>query len=53
MPSPMSCTTPDEPGLMFSTRRLLEELACAFRVTEPATDASRTTLLVMLSSAVR
>ena len=29
MPSPISCTTPDEPGLMYSTRRGLEELACA------------------------
>ena len=25
---------------MFSTRRLLEELACAFRMTEPATAAA-------------
>jgi hypothetical protein len=51
MASPISCTTPDEPGLMFSTRRGLQELACAFRTTEPAT-ASRTTLLVTLSSAL-
>jgi len=53
MLSLISCTMPDEPGLMFSTRRGLEELACAFRVTEPATAASRMTLLVMLSSAKR
>jgi hypothetical protein len=51
MVSRLSCTTPDEPGLMFSTRRGLMELACAFRTTEPAT-ASRTTLLVTLSSAL-
>jgi hypothetical protein len=38
---------------MFSTRRGLEELACAFSTTEPATAASRMTLLVMLSSALR
>jgi len=53
MPSPISCTTPDEPGLIISTPRLLEELPCACSTTEPATAASRTTLLVMLSSAVR
>jgi cation transport regulator ChaC len=51
--SPISCTTPDGPGLMLTTRRGLDELACAFRMTEPATAASRTTLLVMLSSAMR
>jgi hypothetical protein len=61
---------PDEPGLMYSTRReftgelacafglteqpaTLEELACAFSTTEPSTAASRTTLLVMLSAALR
>jgi uncharacterized membrane protein YgcG len=38
---------------MLTTRRGLDELACAFRMTEPATAASRTTLLVMLSSAMR
>jgi hypothetical protein len=38
---------------MFSTRRGLKELACAFSTTEPATTALRTTLLVMLSSAMR
>ncbi len=27
MLSPISCTTPNEPGLMYSTRRRLEELA--------------------------
>ena len=53
MLSPITCTTPDEPGLMYSTRRGLEELACACSTTEPATAASRTTLLVMLSWAVR
>ena len=53
MLSPITCTTPNEPGLIFSTRRGLEELACAFSTTEPATAASRTTLLVMLSSALR
>ena len=53
MLSPISCTTPEDPGVMFSTRRGLDELACAFRMTEPATAASRTTLLVMLISAVR
>ena len=53
MLSPISCTTPDGPGLMLTTRRGLDELACAFRMTEPATAASRTTLLVMLSSAMR
>jgi hypothetical protein len=53
MLSPISCTTPDEPGAMYSTRRGLEELACAFSTTEPATAASMTTLLVMLSSALR
>jgi uncharacterized membrane protein YgcG len=37
---------------MYSTRRELDELSCAFRMTEPATAASRTTLLVMLSSAL-
>ena len=52
MLSPITCTTPDEPGLMCSTRRGLEELACASSTTEPATAASRTTLLVMLSSAL-
>jgi hypothetical protein len=53
MLSPITCTTPKEPGLIFSTRRKLEELACAFRITEPATAASRMRLLVMLSSAAR
>ncbi len=53
MLSPISCTTPDEPKSMLSTRRGLEELACAFSTTEPATAASRTTLLVMPSSAMR
>ena len=53
MLSPISCTTPDEPGLMFSTRRGLEELACASSTTEPATAASMTTLLVTLSAALR
>jgi len=53
MLSPISRTTPDEPGLMYSTWRGLEELACASSTTEPATAASRTTLLVMLSSALR
>jgi hypothetical protein len=53
MLSPISCTTPDEPGLMYSTRRRLEELAFAFRVTVATAAASRVTLLVMLSSAVR
>ena len=53
MLSPIICTTPNEPGLMFSTRRGLEELACAFSTTEPATAASRMTLLLTLSSAVR
>ncbi len=53
MLSPISCTTPNEPGLMFSTRRGLEELACASSTTEPAIAASKTTLLVMLSSALR
>jgi hypothetical protein len=38
---------------MFSTRRGLEELACAFKMTEPGTAASMTTLLVTLSSALR
>ena len=52
MPSPISCTTPNEPGWMFSTRRGLEELACAFSTTEPATAASRMTLLLTLSSAL-
>jgi hypothetical protein len=52
--SPISCTTLKEPGLMSSTRRrLVEELACACSTTEPATAASRTTLLVMLSVALR
>jgi hypothetical protein len=51
--SPISCTTSDEPGLMNSTRRGLEELPCAFNTTEPATAASRMTLLVMLSWALR
>jgi hypothetical protein len=46
MLSPISCTTPNEPALMYSTR----ELACAFSTTEPATAASRTTLLMTLSS---
>jgi hypothetical protein len=53
MLSLITCTTPNEPGLMFSTRRGLEELACASSTTEPATAASRMTLLVTLSSAVR
>ena len=58
MLSPISCTTPDGPGLMFITRRRLDHefrpvLACASSTTEPATAASRTTLLVMLSSALR
>ena len=53
MLSPISCTTPDEPGLMFSTRRGLEELLWASSTTEPATAASRTTLLLTLSSALR
>jgi len=54
MLSPISCTTAaDEPGLMFSTRRGLQALACACSTTEPATAASMMTLLVMLSSAVR
>jgi hypothetical protein len=53
MLSPITCTTPDEPGLMFSTRRGLGELPCAFSTTEPATAASMTTLLVTLSSALR
>ena len=53
MLSLISCTTPDEPGLMFSTRRGLEELACAFSTTVAPAAASRTTLLVMLSSALR
>jgi hypothetical protein len=52
MLSPISCTTPNEPGSMFSTRRGLEELACASSTTKPAIAASRTTLLVMLSSAL-
>jgi hypothetical protein len=51
--SPISCTTPDEPGLMNSTRRILKELACASSTTEPATAASMTTLLVTLSAALR
>jgi hypothetical protein len=38
---------------MVNTRRGLEELACAFRMTEPATAASRITLLVMMSWALR
>ncbi|KOO25131.1 hypothetical protein Ctob_016025 [Chrysochromulina tobinii] len=53
MLSPISCTTPNEPGLMYSTRRRLEELACASSTTEPATSASMTTLLVTVSSALR
>ena len=53
MLSPISCTTPDEPGLMFSTRRGLPELLWASSTTEPATAASRTTLLLTLSSALR
>jgi len=53
MLSPITCTMPNEPGLMLSTRRQLEELACAFSTTEPATAASRMTLLLTLSSAVR
>jgi len=53
MPSPITCTTPDEPGLMFSTRRGLGELPCALSTTEPATAASMMTLLVTLSSALR
>jgi hypothetical protein len=52
MLSPITCTTPDEPGLMYSTHI---GLACASSTTEPATAASRTTLLVTvtLSWAVR
>ena len=46
---PISCTTPNEPGSMYSTRLC----ACAISTTEPATAASRMTLLVMLSSALR
>ena len=38
---------------VYSTRRGLEELACACSTTEPATAASMITLLVMLSSALR
>jgi hypothetical protein len=38
---------------MFSTRRILEGLACAFRMTVAPAAASMITLLVMLSSAVR
>jgi hypothetical protein len=38
---------------MYSTRRRLEELACASIMTEPDTAASMTTLLVALSSALR
>ena len=53
MLNPISCTTSDELGLMYSTRRGLEEFICASSTTEPATAASRTTLLVMLSSAMR
>ena len=63
MLSPISCTTPDGPGLMFITRRRLDHgmpihefrpvLHCASSTTEPGTTASRTTLLVMLSSALR
>jgi hypothetical protein len=53
MLSLISCTTPDEPRLMYSTRRRLEELDCAFSTTEPATAASRTTLLLTLSVALR
>ena len=53
MVSLISCTTPDEPGLILSTRRGLEELACAFSTTVPDTAASRMTLLVTLSSALR
>jgi hypothetical protein len=53
MLSLISSTTPDEPGLMFSTRRGLEELPCAFSTTVAPAAASRTTLLVMLSSALR
>jgi hypothetical protein len=45
MLSLISCTTPDEPGLMNSR---LEELARAFSTTVPDTAASRMTLLVML-----
>ena len=51
MLSPISCTTPSEPGLMISTRRPLTRPASS--TTEPATAASRMTLLVMLSWAVR
>jgi len=53
MLSLISSTTPEEPGLMFSTRRGFEELACAFRTTVAPSAASRTTLLVMVSSALR
>ncbi|KOO32237.1 hypothetical protein Ctob_010276 [Chrysochromulina tobinii] len=45
MLSPISCTTSDEPGLMYSTR--LPELPCAFSTTERATAASMMTLLSM------
>ena len=53
MLSLISCTTPDEPGSINSTRRRLEELACAFSTTVPETAASRMTLLVTQSSALR
>jgi hypothetical protein len=53
MLSPISCTTPDGPGLTYSTRRELEALACACSTTEPATTASMTMLLVTLSSPLR
>jgi hypothetical protein len=49
MMSPMSCTTPDDLGLTFSTRNALPP----FSTTEPATSASMTTLLVTLSSPLR
>jgi hypothetical protein len=37
---------------MLSTRRLLDELAWAFRTTVPGTNASIVTLLVTTSSAL-
>eukprot|EP00900_Chrysochromulina_parva_P012264 jgi/Chrpa1/21038/Chrysochromulina_OHIO_Genome00025043-RA len=49
MLSPITCTMPDDPGLTFSTRNALPP----FSTTEPATAASMTKLLVMLSSALR
>jgi len=45
----MSCTTPDDPGLTFSTRNALPP----FSTTERATSASMMTLLVTLSSPLR